>query len=112
MSDFEILNFIKSIEQETGIDIRLKSRKRNYVYSRAVFFDILKKKNPNMTLVKMGSFVNMHHTSVIHWVNSKTNLDMYDDFYDIEKAIKSIKIEKDANTLIFCNPTTYLNGQN
>ncbi len=112
MSDSEIVNFIEDIKQETGVDIRLKTRERKYVYSRAVFFEIVKKKNPNITLAKMGSFVNMHHTTVIHWMNSRINLDVYEDFYDIKKAIKSIRIEKYAKPLIFCNPIPYLNGQN
>ena len=112
MSDFEILNFIKSIEQETGIDIRLKTRKRNYVYSRAVFFEILKEENPNIILSKMGSFVNMSHTTVVHWMKSISNLEMYNDYATIANTIKSIKRHKHTDSIIFCNPTTYLNGQN
>jgi chromosomal replication initiation ATPase DnaA len=112
MSDFEIVNFIKNIEQETGIDIRTKTRKRNYVYSRIVFFEILKKANPNMTFMKLGSFVNMHHSSVMYWFNSKTNLEMYDDYAQIANTIKSIKAYKSADNVAFCNPKPYLHGQN
>jgi chromosomal replication initiation ATPase DnaA len=111
MSDFEIVSFIKSIEKETGVDIRMRTRKRNYVYSRVAFFNIIKKENPTMTLSKMGSFVGMDHSSVIHWLNSKANIEKYDDYAEIANAIKSIKIYKHTDSMIFCNQTTYPNGK-
>jgi chromosomal replication initiation ATPase DnaA len=107
MSDFEIFDFINSIEKETGVDIRIKNRERRYVYSRVAFFKILRTNNPKMPLSKIGSFVNMDHTSVIHSLKLYESLKNYDDFKEIVTRIKSVKTRKYNSGIIFCNPIHY-----
>lgn len=109
MSDFEIFDFINSIEKETGVDVRIKNRERRYVYSRVAFFKILRTKNPEMSLSKIGSFVKMDHSSVIHSLKLSESLKNYNDFKDIVTRIKSIKTERHNSGIIFCNPITYPN---
>ena len=111
MSDYEIINFIASIKEVTGIDITNKSRIRKYVYSRVVFFDILKKNNPKITLTKMADFVDMDHSSVLYWLKQKKYLENYPDFVNIETTINFVKTHKHFNTLHLCNQIPYPNGK-
>lgn len=109
MLDYEILNFIREIEQKTGVDIRIKNRERKYVYSRVVFFMVIKKENPRLTLKKMASFLGQNHGTVLHAIASYDYLRDYPDFIAIEREIKAIKMHKEMKKMMYCNPITYPN---
>lgn len=112
MLDYEILNFIREIKDNTGIDIRIRTNKRENFYSRILFFTIVKKANPRITLSKMGGFVGLHHTTVIYSLKTYEIVKNYPDFKKIEREIRAIKLYKSNNSKIFCNPTYYPYVQN
>jgi hypothetical protein len=59
------LKIIGIIKEKLGFDIREKSRKREFVYARAVFYNELNKLGI-FTLQWMGDFLNQDHSTVIH----------------------------------------------
>jgi hypothetical protein len=109
MQEYEIHSLIKKIEEETGIDVRVKTNKREIFYSRIVFFKIIRKANPRITLTKMGSYVGKEHSSVIHSLKTYEMVKRYPDFKEIESAIMSIKLYKQSKNMIYCKHITYPN---
>lgn len=109
MLEYEILNLIRRIEEETGIDIRVRTNKRESFYSRIMFFMIVKKASPRITLTKMGSYVGIHHSTVIHSLKTYEIVKRYPDFREIERAITGIKLYKQSTNKIYCNHITYPN---
>jgi hypothetical protein len=55
----------KFVEDKTQLDISKKSRRRNYVYARAIFF-YLARKYAGSTYYVMAAEVNCNHASVIY----------------------------------------------
>ena len=53
------------VEAELKINISRNTRKREYVYARAIFFKLCKEFS-HQTLSKIGEFVGRDHASVIH----------------------------------------------
>ena len=53
------------VENELKINISRNTRKREYVYARAIFFKLCKEFS-HQTLSKIGEFVGRDHASVIH----------------------------------------------
>lgn len=109
MQEYEIHSLIKKIEEETGIDIRVRTNKRESFYSRIIFFRIVRKSSPRITLTKMGSYVGIHHSTVIHSLKTYEVVKRYPDFKEIESAITSIKLYKQSKNMIYCNHITYPN---
>ena len=107
MSDYEIITLIKNIEKETGIDIRIKTNKRESFYCKMVFFIILRKNNPKITLAKMASYVGLNHSSVVYSLKNYETVKNYSDFKELESAITAIKTHHESTNLIYCNHTTY-----
>lgn len=60
--EFEHLKEI--VKKVTGIDIENKSRSRNSLYARMVFYVILRDRG--YTLQKIGGYLNKHHSTIIH----------------------------------------------
>lgn len=109
MQEYEIHSLIKKIEEETGIDIRVKTNKRESFYSRIVFFRIVQKASPKITLSKLGSYVGKDHSTVIHSLKTYETVKRYDDFKEIEQVITGIKLYKQSINKIYCNRITYPN---
>jgi len=76
-----------------GIDIGMKTRKRNYVYARAVYFKLCKK-HTRMSLYDIGSTLGMDHSSVIHAISNvfplaiKYDSHLQDLYYDYKFSHK------------------------
>jgi len=87
MKEYEVISMIKDIQRETGIDIRVKCRKRENFYSRVVVFKVLKERKSIVSLEKIGLIVNTNHTAVMHTMKAYENLKNYPDFLPVIKTI-------------------------
>lgn len=54
------------VSEETGVDIRSRSRKTKYVVARAIFFDIAYNHMSMGSLHQIGEVVDKDHASVLH----------------------------------------------
>jgi hypothetical protein len=101
-----IEKFKKIIELETGVNVEIVSRKRNFVEARAMYYKLLRDIS-NMTLQAIGDTVNKDHATIIHSLNSVDDWMRYDrklaDRYkNILYAIDKID-ETDFNSLRYEN---------
>jgi len=69
---------IKTIDDTLNVDIRSKTKKRKVVYSRFIFYHLMR--NKNFSLQKIGSFLGKDHATVIHGLKQFENLIQYEDF--------------------------------
>ena len=90
------------IENCLNIDLSLRTRKRNYVYARAVYFKLCKEYT-RLSLNDIALSINMDHASVLHAINNVFPLvmqydghlqDLYEDYkvsnkYDTESMFES-----------------------
>ena len=60
-----LLEIEKSVREITKIDIRVKTRKREYVEARALFY-FLASEFTIYSVSQIARHVNMHHASVLH----------------------------------------------
>lgn len=58
------------IKKETNIDIDNKTRKREIVEARALYFKILKEIEPNRTFKNLANTLGLNHATVIHSLKS------------------------------------------
>ena len=72
-----IEKFKKIIELETGVNVEIVSRKRNFVEARAMYYKLLRDVS-NMTLQAIGDTVNKDHATIIHSLNSVDDWMKYD----------------------------------
>ena len=92
------------VESELGIDITSKSRKRELVYARAIYFKICKDRT-SLSLQEIGETLNLHHATVLHSIrNIFPAFEMYNpeymDIYNrIIKADEYIPADKQLATL-------------
>jgi hypothetical protein len=101
-----IEKFKKIIELETGVNVEIVSRKRNFVEARAMYYKLLRDIS-NMTLQAIGDTVNKDHATILHSLNSVDDWMRYDrklaDRYkNILYAIDKID-ETDFNSLRYEN---------
>lgn len=68
---------IFNVIEETGVDPRADSRKREYVFGRAVVYDILRK-HLRMSLTDIAKVFNKNHATVLHSLNQLPYLLKYD----------------------------------
>tara|TARA_R110000803_G_scaffold209609_1_gene279573 strand:- start:571 stop:1035 length:465 start_codon:yes stop_codon:yes gene_type:complete len=94
----------KLVESELGIDITSKSRKRELVYARAIYFKICKDRT-NLSLKDIGKTMQLDHATVLHAItNIFPAFEMYNpeymDIYNrIIKADEYIPADKQLATL-------------
>ena len=92
------------VESELGIDITSKSRKRELVYARAIYFKICKDRT-NLSLKDIGKTMQLDHATVLHAItNIFPAFEMYNpeymDIYNrIIKADEYIPADKQLATL-------------
>jgi hypothetical protein len=67
-------SIIEQIQILTCVDITERTRKREVVELRSVYFTIMKAIKPNYTLAKLGDTLQLDHATVIH---SLSNFEMY-----------------------------------
>jgi hypothetical protein len=101
-----IEKFKKIIELETGVNVEIVSRKRNFVEARAMYYKLLRDVS-NMTLQAIGDTVNKDHATIIHSLNSvddwmKYDRKLADRYKNILYAIDKID-ETDFNSLRYEN---------
>ena len=101
-----IEKFKKIIELETGVNVEIVSRKRNFVEARAMYYKLLRDVS-NMTLQAIGNTVNKDHATIIHSLNSvddwmKYDRKLADRYKNILYAIDKID-ETDFNSLRYEN---------
>jgi hypothetical protein len=65
---------MENIKQYTGIDVSKKTRKRNVVEMRSVYFKLIQKQYPKSSLAIIGESLGLDHATVIH---SLKNFDFY-----------------------------------
>jgi hypothetical protein len=76
---------LEVINDYTGINVVVKSRKREIVEMRSLYFDILKDLEPNKTFSSIGESVNVDHSTVMH---SLSKYKMYEKFSPSLKGIR------------------------
>lgn len=76
----ELKNLIKLVSEHTGLDITKRTRKREYVEARSVYYKLAKSKSN--TLSSIAKSIGVNHATVLHSLNSfflieKYNKDLY-----------------------------------
>lgn len=67
----EITDRLKEIIlRETNINIEEKTRRRKVVETRALYFFVIKKLEPKITLQKIADSLELNHSTVIHSLNN------------------------------------------
>lgn len=101
-----IEKFKKIIELETGVDVEIVSRKKNFVEARAIYYKLLRDIS-GMTLQAIGDTVNKNHDTILHSLKSVNNWMKYDTelagkYKNILYAIDNID-ETDFNSVRYDN---------
>lgn len=92
-----INKIIKKVSTEFGLDITKRSRKREYVYARAVYYKIARDMY-NKTLSEIGRSVGVDHATVLHSIKNvfpvieRFEPDITDSY---EKIREKISLEAD-----------------
>lgn len=60
---------VSNVSKEFGLDIRTRTRKREYIYARAVYYKIAREML-RKTLSEIGGLVNVDHATVLHSINN------------------------------------------
>ena len=101
-----IEKFKKIIEFETGVNVEIVSRKRNFVEARAIYYKLLREIS-EMTLHAIADTVNKDHATILHslksvddWMRYDTKL--ADKYKNILYAIDNID-DTDFNSLRYEN---------
>ena len=79
-----------AIEQRTGLKLDFKSRRREFVYCRAVYFKLCRE-NTELSLDEISKTLGMSHANVIHSLRNTFPLiakheDKYNSMYKILKS--------------------------
>ena len=83
MSDIEIVKDL--IIKETGIDIAKKTRQREVIELRSLFYKVAKEVKPNSSYSAIGKCVGYNHATVLH------SLGMFEVYSKYNKSLNIIK---------------------
>ena len=83
MSDIDIIKDL--VIKESGIDIGEKTRRREVIEMRGLFFHVAKSLKPRTSFNSMGKSVGVHHATVMH------SLAMFDVYSKYNKEIIQLK---------------------
>lgn len=92
------------IETELNIEINAKSRKRENVYARAIYFKICRDKT-YLSLKEIGDTLKLNHATVLHGINKVfPTFEIYNpEYMEVYRKIKNseeyIPVEDRYNTL-------------
>ena len=90
------------IESCLNIDISKRTRKRNYVYARAVYFKLCREYT-KLSLDDIGQTVDMDHASVVHAISKVFDAVVFHDKF-LEDIYNDYKLSnKNTNETIFDN---------
>lgn len=84
----------KRIEEDFKIDLSVKSRKREYVYPRAIFFKLCREFTDESTQELAGMLGLKCHASVLNSINST----FYDAMYEIKYKKYYEKMKRELNS--------------
>tara|TARA_R100000329_G_scaffold104015_1_gene85403 strand:- start:16231 stop:16680 length:450 start_codon:yes stop_codon:yes gene_type:complete len=87
----------KEVEEATSQDLSVKSRNRQLVYARAIYFKLCKEKT-TFTLQRIADTLEVNHATVLHAINNVFPVIQREEplLYEIYNKIKS---EDDVNYL-------------
>jgi hypothetical protein len=99
----------KVVKEVTGVDVTQKSRKREVVEARAVYYKILKEIDKKKSLESIGESVGKNHATVIHSLN---NYDIFEGFNPTLKLFKKEILSKlnFKSSLIDCSKDELINN--
>jgi predicted transcriptional regulator len=93
---------IEKIKQETGIDVTLKSRKREQVEMKTLASFLFKEKGYSLT--QIGKELNLNHATIIHHLKIYETVKYYNPkIQELENTIKGIKPDLVVESLQFTN---------
>jgi hypothetical protein len=81
---------IEKINSHFKIDMTKKSKKREVVFSRYVFFNIVANSNEKISMQRIGGLVNVSHATVSTGLSRCVDLDTDSEFLDIKKQITKL----------------------
>lgn len=76
---------IKTILEETKVNITILTRKRETIELRSLYFTVLKELKPHKTLHQLGNELQLDHATVIH------SLKMYKVYSKFNKELNQLK---------------------
>ena len=90
------------VESEFNLQLKRKTRKRDYVEARAIYYMLLREKG-RMTVASISSTLDKNHATVLHSIKNLNNWMLYDT------NLKSIydSLEKKVNELILKHPEEF-----
>ena len=97
MTNPETKNLIEKINKIVDYDIRLPYKKREVVFARYVFFEILHSQN-KYSMQQIGALVNVSHSTVSFGLQRIIDLETDETFIDIKNAIKSTNPDEKKQT--------------
>tara|TARA_R100000541_G_scaffold39136_1_gene46972 strand:- start:5296 stop:5625 length:330 start_codon:yes stop_codon:yes gene_type:complete len=94
---------IKTINETLEVDIRSKTRRREVVYSRFIFYHLMRNKlHRSYSLATIGAFLKKDHATVLHGLKQFDLLINYDDFkIQYQKVILKLN-ENTLNEVKIC----------
>jgi hypothetical protein len=82
---------LEVITENTGIDVTVKTRKRETIEMRSLYCSVLKDLEPNKTLKAIGESLNLDHSTIVH---SLSKYEMYERFSPDLKTMRKRIISK------------------
>jgi hypothetical protein len=93
---------IEKIKQETGIDVTLKSRKREQVEMKTLASFLFREKGYSLT--QIGKELNLNHATIIHHLKIYETVKYYNPkIQELENTIKGIKPDLVVESLQLTN---------
>jgi hypothetical protein len=83
MSDIDIIKDL--LIKESGIDITERTREREVIEMRGLFFNVVRTLKPTASLNSMGRCVGVHHATVMH------SIAMFDVYSKYNKDLNKLK---------------------
>ena len=88
---------IDTINDTLKVDIRSRTRKREVVYSRFIYFHLMRNKlKRHYSLTEIGSFLKKDHTTVMHGLKQ---FDILIDYEDFKHRYEKVILKLNENTL-------------
>ena len=101
---------LEIVEKETNFDLNVKKRKRELVYSRAVYFK-LAREHTKESLHRIGRLVNKDHATALHGIKVfEEQILEYSDaepYYEIYKKLSRYIKRANGTRLRDKDPATY-----
>tara|TARA_R100001198_G_C5118019_1_gene142159 strand:+ start:150 stop:518 length:369 start_codon:yes stop_codon:yes gene_type:complete len=68
---------LNEVNEFLNIDIKKKTRKREYVYGRFLFYKLVKELNPFCSTIQIGRFLDKNHATVLYGNRELNNIIKY-----------------------------------